>query len=61
MRLLGICTGTFALAQADVIGPRTVCVHCNVLETFRERFFASGRRLLFGEGIFRHYRELDAE
>jgi transcriptional regulator GlxA family with amidase domain len=30
VRLLGICTGTFALAQADVIGPRTVCVHWNV-------------------------------
>lgn len=38
VRLLGICTGTFALAQADVIGPRTVCVHWNVLEAFRERF-----------------------
>lgn len=38
VRLLGICTGTFALAQADVIGPRTVCVHWNVLDTFRERF-----------------------
>lgn len=38
VRLLGICTGTFALAQADVIGPRTVCVHWNVLDAFRERF-----------------------
>ena len=25
VRLLGICTGTFALAQAGVVGPRTVC------------------------------------
>ena len=38
VRLLGICTGTFALAQAGVVGPRTVCVHWNVLEAFRERF-----------------------
>lgn len=37
-RLLGICTGTFALAQADVIGSRTVCVHWNVLDAFRARF-----------------------
>lgn len=38
VRLLGICTGTFALAQAGVVGPRTVCVHWNVLDAFRERF-----------------------
>lgn len=38
VRLLGICTGTFALAQADLIGPRTVCVHWNVLEAFRTQF-----------------------
>lgn len=53
VRLLGICTGTFALAQADVIGPRTVCVHWNVLETFRERFPATRAvvdRLFVDEG-----------
>lgn len=38
VRLLGICTGTFAIAHADLIGPRTVCVHWNVLETFRDQF-----------------------
>lgn len=37
-RLVGICTGTFTLAQADVVGPRTVCVHWNVLDVFRARF-----------------------
>jgi len=37
-RLLGICTGTFALAQAGVVGSRSVCVHWNVLDAFRPRF-----------------------
>ena len=37
-RLLGICTGTFALAQAGVVGNRSVCVHWNVLDAFRARF-----------------------
>lgn len=37
-RLLGICTGTFALAQAGVVGTRSVCVHWNVLDAFRTRF-----------------------
>jgi len=37
-RLLGICTGTFVLAQAGVVGSRAVCVHWNVLDAFRARF-----------------------
>ncbi|MEZ1315034.1 GlxA family transcriptional regulator [Pseudomonas fluorescens] len=37
-RLLGICTGTFALAQAGVVESRSVCVHWNVLDAFRARF-----------------------
>lgn len=37
-RFVGICTGTFTLAQANVVGPRTVCVHWNVLDVFRARF-----------------------
>ncbi len=37
-RLLGICTGTFALAEAGVVGTRTVCVHWNVLDAFHGRF-----------------------
>ncbi|MFT4065974.1 GlxA family transcriptional regulator [Paraburkholderia sp.] len=38
VRMLGICTGTFTLAQAGLIGSRTVCVHWNVLDAFRDRF-----------------------
>jgi transcriptional regulator GlxA family with amidase domain len=38
VRMLGICTGTFALAQAGLIGERVVCVHWNVLDAFRGRF-----------------------
>lgn len=38
VRLLGICTGTFALAQADVVASRAVCVHWNVLDAFRAQF-----------------------
>jgi len=38
VRMLGICTGTFALAQAGVVGSRSVCVHWNVLDAFRARF-----------------------
>ncbi|RKF48359.1 GlxA family transcriptional regulator [Paraburkholderia fungorum] len=38
VRMLGICTGTFALAQAGLIGSRVVCVHWNVLDAFRARF-----------------------
>jgi transcriptional regulator GlxA family with amidase domain len=38
VRMLGICTGTFALAQAGVLGSRSVCVHWNVLDAFRARF-----------------------
>ena len=36
--LLGVCTGTFAVAQADVIGGRSVCVHWNVIEEFQRQF-----------------------
>ena len=38
VRLLGICTGTFALAQAGVVQSRAVCVHWNVLDAFRAKF-----------------------
>ncbi|WP_087724407.1 GlxA family transcriptional regulator [Pandoraea sp. PE-S2T-3] len=38
VRMLGICTGTFTLAQAGLVGSRTVCVHWNVLDAFRTRF-----------------------
>lgn len=38
VRMLGICTGTFTLAQAGLVGARSVCVHWNVLDAFRARF-----------------------
>lgn len=38
VRLLGVCTGTFAIAHAGLVGTRRVCVHWNVLDAFRERF-----------------------
>ncbi|OZI18964.1 AraC family transcriptional regulator [Bordetella genomosp. 9] len=53
VRMLGICTGTFALAQAGVLGARSVCVHWNVLDAFRARFpgvRAAVDRLFIDEG-----------
>ena len=53
VRLLGICTGTFAIAQAGLIGDRKVCVHWNVLDAFGERFpdlDAAVDRLFIDEG-----------
>jgi len=53
VRLLGICTGTFAIARAGLAGPRRVCVHWNVLDAFKERFpkVAAGvERLFIDEG-----------
>ncbi|MEZ0168034.1 GlxA family transcriptional regulator [Microvirga sp. TS319] len=38
VRLVGICTGTFLIARARLVGDRKVCVHWNVLDAFRERF-----------------------
>ena len=38
VRMLGICTATFVLAQADLVGSRTVCVHWNVLDEFQRQF-----------------------
>lgn len=37
-RLIGVCTGTFAIAQAGLAAKRTVCIHWNVLEAFQARF-----------------------
>lgn len=53
VRLLGICTGTFAIARAGLAGPRRVCVHWNVLDAFKERFpkvSAGVERLFIDEG-----------
>lgn len=42
--------------------PNVMALHRRVAELpALQPYFASGRRLPFGEGIFRHYRELDAE
>ena len=53
VRMLGICTGTFVLAEAGVVGSRTVCVHWNVLDAFRGRYpglRAAVDRLFIDEG-----------
>jgi transcriptional regulator GlxA family with amidase domain len=36
--LLGICTGSFALARAGLVDTRRYCIHWNVLEAFKSRF-----------------------
>ena len=36
--LLGICTGSFAIARAGLVGQRTFCIHWNVQDAFRSRF-----------------------
>lgn len=38
VRLIGVCTGTFAIAQAGLATRRTVCIHWNVLEAFQVQF-----------------------
>lgn len=38
VRLIGICTGTFALAHAGLVGPRSVCINWNVADAFAKRF-----------------------
>ncbi|MDX6806252.1 GlxA family transcriptional regulator [Terrihabitans rhizophilus] len=38
VRLLGICTGTFAIARAGLADGRTVCVHWNVRNAFEAQF-----------------------
>ncbi|WP_353171465.1 GlxA family transcriptional regulator [Paracandidimonas soli] len=36
--LLGLCTGTFALAQAGLADAHPVCVHWNVIDEFKQQF-----------------------
>lgn len=53
VRLIGICTGVFALARAGLIGKRTVCVNWNVADEFRKAFpdlSARTDRLFVDEG-----------
>ncbi|MGS1097383.1 GlxA family transcriptional regulator (plasmid) [Aquamicrobium terrae] len=53
VRLLGICTGTFMIAKAGLVGKRRVCIHWNVMDAFKDRFpnvNASVERLFIDEG-----------
>ncbi len=53
VRLLGICTGTFVIAKAGLVGNRRLCIHWNVLEAFNARFprlSAAVDRLFIDEG-----------
>lgn len=36
--LIGVCTGTFAIAQAGLMRGAIACLHWNVINEFRERF-----------------------
>ncbi|WP_428032008.1 GlxA family transcriptional regulator [Ancylobacter sp.] len=38
VRLIGVCTGTFAIAQAGLAEKRMVCIHWNVLDAFQAQF-----------------------
>lgn len=38
IRLIGVCTGTFALARAGLLTGRIACVHWNVHDAFRQQF-----------------------
>jgi transcriptional regulator GlxA family with amidase domain len=38
VKLLGLCTGTFAIAHAGLIEDESVCVHWNVIDEFRRQF-----------------------
>lgn len=38
VRLIGVCTGTFAIARAGLIGNRKVCINWNVFDDFRTQF-----------------------
>lgn len=53
VRLLGVCTGTFAIARAGLAERRTVCIHWNVLDAFQKQFpnvRTSVDRLFIDEG-----------
>ncbi|WEX11688.1 GlxA family transcriptional regulator [Chelativorans sp. AA-79] len=53
VRLLGICTGSFAIARAGLADKRTVCVHWNVKDAFERQFphvHTSVDRLFVDEG-----------
>ncbi|MGP9499085.1 GlxA family transcriptional regulator [Halomonas sp. AOP43-D1-4] len=38
VKLVGVCTGTFAIARAGLLRGQRVCVHWNVINDFRQQF-----------------------
>lgn len=38
VKLIGVCTGTFAIARAELLRGESVCVHWNVINEFRQQF-----------------------
>ncbi len=40
--LLGICTGSFAIARAGFVKGRQYCIHWNVIEAFKRQFPTAG-------------------
>lgn len=36
--LLGLCTGTFAIAHAGLVDGQSVCIHWNVIDEFKRQF-----------------------
>lgn len=38
VKLVGVCTGTFAIARAGLLEGQRVCVHWNVINDFRQQF-----------------------
>lgn len=38
VKLIGVCTGTFAIARAGLLHGQRVCVHWNVINDFRQQF-----------------------
>jgi len=53
VRLIGVCTGTFTIAQTGLVGTRRVCVNWNVFNLFKKKFpniSASTDHLYLDEG-----------
>lgn len=53
VRLLGVCTGSFAIARVGLTDGRTYCVHWNVLDAFTAQFptaRTSVERIFIDEG-----------
>lgn len=53
VRLIGVCSGTFALAEAGLLDGYRACVHWNVLQTFKDTYpaiSATSDQLFIDEG-----------